>query len=127
MDKRIGATASFVGLMRGHNDTGALTKMILEYYPQMTERYLERIDQAACARWKLTNSLIIHRVGVIYPGEPIVLIACWSAHRHAALDGCNWLLEELKTNVPLWKKETGVQGSRWVNNTDGDDVGARSV
>lgn len=116
-DSTIGAAASFVGTMRGYNDKGALTMMTLEHYPKMTERYLAQIDQAAKARYTLTDSLIIHRVGIIYPAQPIVLIACWSAHRRAALNSLSWLIDKLKTDVPLWKKEMGLAGDHWPNNT----------
>ena len=86
----------------------------------MTQHYLEERENQAQQIWELLDSLIIHRVGEITPADPIVLIACWSAHRRAALDACSWLIEELKHNAPFWKKESGQNGDRWVEkNTDG--------
>lgn len=120
LDKRFGATAIFVGSMRDFNDDVAVSAMVLEHYPEMTQHYLEKLEQQAKQRWGLLESLIIHRVGNINPADPIVLIACWSAHRRASLDACNWLIEELKHNAPFWKKETRQDGDHWVeHNTNG--------
>ena len=120
LDKQFGATATFVGTMRDFNDDSDVSQMVLEHYPDMTQRYLDKLELEAKQRWDLLDSLIIHRVGEINPADPIVLIACWSAHRRAALDACNWLIEELKHNAPFWKKETRFDGERWVEqNTDG--------
>lgn len=118
--KQFGATATFIGSMRDFNDNADVSGMFLEHYPEMTQRYLEQLEQQANQRWALLDSLIIHRIGDINPADPIVLIACWSAHRRAALDACNWLIEELKHNAPFWKKETREDGTKWVaENTDG--------
>jgi len=120
LDNQFGATATFVGTMRDFNDDADVSGMLLEHYPEMTQRYLENLEQQAKQRWGLLDSLIIHRIGQINPADPIVLIACWSAHRRAALDACNWIIEELKHHAPFWKKETRQDGERWVEkNTDG--------
>lgn len=118
--KQFGATATFIGSMRDYNDDTDVTHMVLEHYPAMTQRYLNQLEQQANQRWPLLDVLIIHRVGDINPADPIVLIACWSAHRRASLDACNWLIEELKHQAPFWKKETRRDGDRWVEtNTNG--------
>jgi len=116
-----GATATFVGTMRDVNEGDGVTTMTLEHYPGMTERELERILAEARERWELIDALIVHRVGEILPGEPIVLTAVWSAHRAAAFDACRFLMEALKSRAPFWKKETLTDGStRWVEgNTPG--------
>lgn len=120
LDSQFGATATFIGSMRDFNDNADVSRMVLEHYPEMTQRYLDKLEQQARQRWDLLDTLIIHRVGTINPADPIVLIACWSAHRRAALDACNWLIEELKHHAPFWKKETRQDGERWVEqNTDG--------
>ena len=117
---RDGASASFIGTMRDQNNDTLIKTMTLEHYPAMTERYLEQLEQQAKTSWPLTDCLIVHRVGEVHPGDAIVLISCWSAHRRAALDACNWLIEELKHKAPFWKKEYSPQGARWVeSNTDG--------
>lgn len=117
---KFGATATFIGSMRDFNDNADVSLMYLEHYPAMTQGYLDKLEQQARQRWNLLDTLIIHRVGEINPAEPIVLIACWSAHRRAALDACSWLIEELKHQAPFWKKETRKDGERWVErNTDG--------
>jgi molybdopterin synthase catalytic subunit len=94
--------------------------MVLEHYPGMTESYLEKISREAGRRWALMDSLIVHRVGELLPGEPIVLVAVWSAHRKAAFEASRYLMEELKSKAPFWKKEQLEQGNRWVErNTPG--------
>lgn len=115
-----GATAVFIGTMRDFNDGESVDRMILEHYPGMTERQLEVILVAAAARWPILDALVIHRVGEILPGDPIVLAVVWAAHRGAAFDACREVVEELKTRAPFWKKETLPKGDRWVAaNTSG--------
>ena len=116
-----GATASFVGTMRDVNEGDGVSAMVLEHYPGMTERELDAIVAEARARWDIVDALVVHRVGEILPGEPIVLTAVWSAHRAAAFDACRFLMEALKSRAPFWKEETlATGGSRWVErNTPG--------
>jgi len=109
-----GAAAVFVGSMRDLNEGAAVRSMELEHYPGMTERYLERISAEAAERWPIDDTLIVHRVGRVEPGDAIVVVAAWSAHRAAALAACRYLIEELKTRAPFWKKEHTEAGSRWV-------------
>jgi molybdopterin synthase catalytic subunit len=117
---KFGATASFVGTMRDFNEAETVRAMTLEHYPGMTERHLEAIAAEAAQRWDILDSLILHRVGAIAPGDPIVLVAVWSAHRAAAFDACRYLMEELKSRAPFWKKEALEHGTRWVEkNTPG--------
>jgi molybdopterin synthase catalytic subunit len=119
---QFGATATFIGSMRDFNDDANVSEMVLEHYPAMTERYLQQLENEAKEKWPaLLDCLITHRVGVIKPADPIVLIACWSAHRRAALDACSWLIEELKHRAPFWKKEQRSDGEKWVaENTSGE-------
>lgn len=116
-----GATATFVGTMRDFNEGDNVQSMTLEHYPGMTEHQLSEIIDETNTRWPLQDVLIVHRVGEINPGDPIVLVACWSAHRAAAFDACRHLMEALKSRAPFWKKETLTDLShRWVEkNTDG--------
>jgi len=117
---QFGATATFIGSMRDFNDDATVTEMVLEHYPEMTQRYLEKLEADARDKWPIIDCLIAHRVGHINPADAIVIIACWSAHRRAALDACNSLIEELKFNAPFWKKESRADGDVWVeHNTAG--------
>lgn len=109
-----GATASFVGTLRDFNEGDQVLCMTLEHYPSMTEKFLETISHEAAQRWTILDSLIIHRYGNLQPGEPIVLIAVWAAHRAPAFDACRYLIEELKARAPFWKQETLNSGTRWV-------------
>jgi len=115
-----GATAVFVGTMRDFNEGDDVKAMELEHYPGMTENYLATISQQAEQRWSLLDSLIIHRVGELWPNDPIVLVAVWSAHRKDAFEASRYLMEELKSKAPFWKKEHLTDGHRWVeHNTPG--------
>jgi len=117
-----GATASFIGTMRSFNEGDDVTGMMLEHYPGMTEKELQAVIDDARSQWPIDDALIVHRVGDILPGEPIVLTVVWSAHRAAAFDACRFLMEALKSRAPFWKKETLKDGShRWVErNTPGN-------
>lgn len=118
----VGGIASFLGVCRG--DDG-LAAMVLEHYPGMTERAIGRIAAEAEARWPLTGCTVIHRVGRILPGEPIVLVLTASAHRAAALEACAFLIDWLKTKAPFWKREEFAAGShRWVEARAEDDAAA---
>ena len=116
-----GATASFTGTMRDFNEGDSVSAMTLEHYPGMTEKQLEEIIAEARSQWEIIDALIVHRVGDILPGQPIVLTAVWSAHRAAAFDACRFLMEALKSRATFWKKETLEDGKkRWVEkNTPG--------
>lgn len=118
---RHGASCQFIGSMRDLNEGDDVAAMLLEHYPGMTEQHLNAIETEARERWPLIDVLIMHRVGSIYPSEPIVLTAAWSQHRGAAFEACRYLIEELKHRAPFWKKETLSNGSeRWVeHNTAG--------
>ena len=117
---KYGACSVFVGSMRDFNLQDGVKSMFLEHYPGMTEGYLQRIGVEASQRWPLLDVLILHRVGEVYPGDPIVTVAVWSAHRAAAFDACRYIMEELKSRAPFWKKETFDQHAAWVDkNTPG--------
>lgn len=120
---RIGGLGVFVGVVRDGGG-GAVAGMSLEHYPGMTERQLEAIEAEARARWPLEASLIVHRVGRLLPGENIVLVACASAHRQAALDATAFLIDWLKTKAPFWKLEETAEGERWVDARESDDAAA---
>ncbi|MCK0068654.1 molybdopterin synthase catalytic subunit MoaE [Kordiimonas laminariae] len=115
----IGAVVSFVGTVRDLAD--GLTSMTLEHYPAMTEAELARIAKEAKERWPLEGCRIIHRFGELFPGDNIVLVITASAHRQAAFDAANFIMDFLKTNAPFWKKETTSRGAKWVDANDADD------
>jgi molybdopterin synthase catalytic subunit len=118
----VGGIASFLGICRA--DDG-LAAMVLEHYPGMTERAIARIAAEAEGRWPLTGCTVIHRVGRILPGEPIVLVLTASAHRAAALESCAFLIDWLKTRAPFWKREEFADGAqRWVDAKAEDDAAA---
>ncbi len=123
-DARIGALASFVGLVRDINDGAGVSEMTLEHYPGMTEKALEAIVAEAKARWDLYGALVIHRVGPLKPCDQIVLVAVTGAHRGEAFAACEFIMDYLKTRAPFWKHETTPDGTRWVDARESDDSAA---
>jgi molybdopterin synthase catalytic subunit len=120
----IGAVVSFVGLVRGESHGEALIHMTLEHFPGMTERELARIEAEARQRWPLNDVAIVHRVGELKPGERIVLVVTSSAHRRAAFEAGEYLMDYLKTRAPFWKRELRTSGEHWVEARDSDDAAA---
>jgi len=118
---RVGACVSFIGTMRDFNDGKDVAGMTLEHYPGMTEKQLGEIIARTSGQWPLLETLVVHRVGDINPGDSIVLAAVWSAHRAAAFEACRYLMEALKSEATFWKKERLLdQSERWVSkNTAG--------
>lgn len=121
--KAQGATVTFVGSVRDDDGVSALS---LEHYPGMTEAALERISDTAFERWALAGLTIVHRIGTLMPGDPIVLVITMAAHRRAAFDANMFLMDYLKTEVPLWKKEQVAGVERWVESTKADQLAARA-
>jgi molybdopterin synthase catalytic subunit len=121
----VGGLASFVGLVRASNEGDAVKGMTLEHYPGMTEKALEDICAQAHARWNLIDTLVIHRVGALAPGDRIVLVGVAGAHRGEAFEACEFIMDYLKTRAPFWKKEETGQGSRWVEARTSDDAAAQ--
>lgn len=120
----IGAVAGFVGYVRDFNEGRDVAGMFLEHAPGMTERALEKIAEEAARRWPLLRLDILHRVGPMEPGEPIVFVGVASAHREAAFDVCRFVMDYLKTRAPFWKKETTPDGAHWVEGRDSDQLAA---
>ncbi|CAN1539625.1 MoaE Molybdopterin converting factor, large subunit [Rhabdaerophilaceae bacterium] len=120
----IGAVVTFTGLCR--SEGGALAALELEHYPGMAEEELGRVATEALVRWPLDGATIVHRYGKLAPGEPIVLVVAASAHRQAAFDAANFLMDFLKTRAPFWKKEHPANGTKgdWVEAKQTDDHAA---
>jgi len=132
-DHGVGAVASFVGTVRDRNageagaagdgvaTIGTISAMELEHYPGMTEAAIEAMIDEAVRRFDIRAARVVHRVGLLQPGEQIVLVAVASAHRGMAFQACEFLMDYLKTQAPFWKKETTPAGSRWVDARVADD------
>ena len=121
---KVGAVASFIGVVRDLNEGGRVAEMTLEHYPGMTEKALDKIVAEARSRWNIYDALVIHRVGTLKPGDQIVLVVVAGAHRGEAFDACEFLMDYLKTRAPFWKKERTADGARWVEARESDDAAA---
>ena len=122
--KRSGGYALFVGAVRDLSGSTDVQAMTLEHYPGMTEAALAEIEAEARHRWQLDDVLIIHRFGRLLPGEDIVLVITAAAHREAAFQACEFLMDWLKTKAPFWKWEEGSSGQHWVEAKKSDDAAA---
>ena len=122
---KIGAVASFVGVVRDVNEGDAVAEMTLEHYPAMTEKAIEEIVGQARGRWSIYDALVIHRVGRLKPTDQIVLVVVTSAHRGDAFAACEFIMDYLKTRAPFWKKEQTGGGTRWVEARETDDIAAQ--
>jgi len=116
----VGAVASFTGIARA--EAGATAILELEAYPGFTEVEIGKIAETARQRFGLADLLILHRVGRITPGEPIVFVATASGHRREAFEACDYLMDYLKSRAPFWKKEHGPRGERWIEPTARDQA-----
>lgn len=116
-----GAVVTFTGLVRD-TSKGDLVALELEHYPGMTEKALLAIETEAQARWALTASLIVHRVGRLEPGDQIMMVATASAHRRDAFEAAEFLMDYLKSRAPFWKKEHLTGGATWVESKDSDEA-----
>ena len=108
----VGAVATFTGIARA--EAGQTTALELEAYPGFTEAEIGKTAERAKARFGLDDFAILHRVGKIAPGDPVVFVATAARHRRAAFEACDFLMDYLKSKAPFWKKEHGPDGARWV-------------
>ncbi|MGN1286822.1 MAG: molybdenum cofactor biosynthesis protein MoaE [Bradyrhizobium sp.] len=120
----VGAVVSFSGICRGSEQGEPIAALTLEHYPGMAEAEIARHADEALARWPLQGLTIIHRFGRIAPGENIVLVVTASAHRQAAFEAAEFLMDYLKTNAPFWKREESARGTNWIEARDHDDAAA---
>ncbi|NIJ19380.1 molybdopterin synthase catalytic subunit [Sphingomonas naasensis] len=111
-ERGAGGLATFTGVVRGDDGVTALE---LEHYPGMTEQALIALAETACARWSLLAVTMVHRVGVMVPGDRIVFVGTAAQHRREALDACGFLIDRLKTDAPFWKREQLGDAARWVD------------
>jgi molybdopterin synthase catalytic subunit len=121
-DAGVGAVASFIGTVRDRNDGLGVSSMELEHYPGMTEKAIEAMIDEAFGRFDIRAARVIHRVGPLAPLDQIVLVVVTSAHRGAAFQACEFLMDYLKTQAPFWKKEHTPEGARWVDARVSDDA-----
>jgi molybdopterin synthase catalytic subunit len=117
-----GAVCSFVGFVRADKGGDDFQSMVLEHYEGMTQSSIERIIDQAGERWDIHCAGVVHRVGKLLPGEQIVWVGVASGHREAAFNACEYIMDYLKTDAPIWKKEIGERGEKWVAAKASDSV-----
>ena len=118
-----GAIVNFVGVVRGYdeNNNQIIYSMTLEHYPGMTEAEIEKLVFESFQRWELTGVTVIHRIGNLKPSDQIVFVGVSSKHRQNAFDGCNFIMDWLKTKAPFWKVEENNNKKNWVNFNENDN------
>ena len=118
-----GAIVNFIGVVRGYDEKNnqIINSMTLEHYPGMTESEIEKIVFESFQRWELTSVTVIHRVGNLKPSDQIVFVGVSSKHRQNAFDGCNFIMDWLKTKAPFWKVEENNNKKNWVSFNENDD------
>ena len=121
---KVGAVASFVGVVRDVNDGSGVATLTLEHYPGMTEKALSGIVEQARWLWEVLDCTVIHRYGRLEPTDQIVLVVVASGHRGDAFAACEFIMDFLKTQAPFWKKEETPEGTRWVEAKASDDSAA---
>lgn len=120
-----GAVVTFTGKVRNHNLGDNVSALTLEHYPGMTEKALAAIVAEARERWPLQRISVVHRIGALYPGDEIVFVGVTGAHRGAAFDAAEFIMDLLKTRAPFWKRESTDEGERWVASRDSDRLAAK--
>lgn len=123
--KGAGAVVSFLGKVRQEAYGEKVTGLVLEHYPGVTEQSIAAIEREAKSRWDVDEVLIVHRVGALAPGEPIVMVCVSSAHRRDAFEAADFLMDYLKTEAMFWKKEIRENCEEWIEPRGEDYKDAR--
>ena len=123
LQNNTGAIVNFIGVVRGYDEKNnqIINSMTLEHYPGMTESEIEKIVFESFQRWELTGVTVIHRVGNLKPSDQIVFVGVSSKHRQNAFDGCNFIMDWLKTKAPFWKIEENNNKKNWVSFNENDN------
>src|SRR5512135_323286 len=122
-DPHTGATVTFIGTTRDHNDGRRVTQLAYEAYPEMAVAEMRKIGETAQQRWPIARVAIVHRIGVVPIGEASVVIAVSAGHRVAAFEACHFAIDRLKEVVPIWKKEHFEGGEIWIGSQTGERYG----
>lgn len=112
--KRIGGIATFLGCARDFSEGREVSEISFDAYEPMAVAEMQKLRNEAIERFGLIDARIVHRLGVVSAGDSIVFIATGAEHRAPALHACQWIIDELKERVPIWKKEITPQGDSWV-------------
>jgi len=116
----VGAITTFIGRVRGKEETRQVNELFLEHYPTMTEKKIMEIVCSASKKFSINGCIVIHRIGKLVPGELIVFVGVTIRHRKDTFEACSYVMDFLKTEAPFWKKEKSSTGEKWINSRDTD-------
>ena len=119
-EAEVGAITTFIGRVRGKEETRQVNALILEHYPTMTEKKIMEIVCNASKKFSINGCIVVHRIGKLVPGELIVFVGVTSRHRKDAFEACSYVMDFLKTEAPFWKKEKGSKGEKWIRSRGKD-------
>ena len=118
LHSNIGAVSSFIGYVRDENNNKEVKSINLEVYEEMAHKQFKKIINKANLKWKLEDSLIIHRYGKLEVNSKIVLVACFAKHRKDSFESCNFIMDYLKKEAPFWKNEFYADKNEWLVNSN---------
>ena len=113
--KDFGAKVLFTGVVKDFHNSKDIKKLFIEHYPAMAEKQLMRICKETFERWEVMEIHIVHRYGLLKPGDNIVNLVIVSKGREEALEGAKFIMDYLKSDAPFWKKEHHHKGRSWVS------------
>jgi len=116
----VGAITTFIGRVRGTEETRQVNELFLEHYPLMTEKKIKEIVFNASKKFSINGCIVVHRTGKLLPGELIVFVGVTSRHRKETFEACSYVMDFLKTEAPFWKKEKDSKGEKWIRSRDTD-------
>lgn len=113
-DNSAGAVSIFIGNVRNRGRSGNVSEIYYESYSKMAEQKMREIENEAQTKWEIKKLVVFHRIGNIKVGETSIMIGVSSEHRQEAFEACKYVIDNVKTRVPIWKKEISEESQKWV-------------
>jgi len=113
-DNSAGALSIFMGNVRNRGRSGNVSEIYYESYSKMAEQKMREIENEVQTKWEIKKLVVFHRIGNIRVGETSIIIGVSSEHRQEAFEACKYVIDNVKTRVPIWKKEISEEGHKWV-------------
>ena len=112
-DNSAGAVSIFIGKVRNRGKFGNVSEIYYEAYREMAEEKMREIENEAHTKWNIKKLVAIHRIGNLKVGETSIIIGVCSEHRNEAFEACKYIINNVKTRVPIWKKEISEENQKW--------------